>query len=59
MTYRIAGRPVWGPLSGLGALVASAFSAPAPPKTFFFAFLLEGERLLIDDIRGDLTVALP
>ncbi|MGB5950582.1 MAG: signal peptidase II [Parvibaculum sp.] len=22
MTYRIAGRPVWGPLSGLGALVA-------------------------------------
>lgn len=43
----------------LGALVTIAFPAIPQPKTFFFTFLPEGERLLIDDILGELTFALP
>lgn len=38
----------------LGALVTIAIPASPRPKTFFFAFLPDGEGLLIDDIRGEL-----
>jgi hypothetical protein len=43
----------------LGALVTIAFPATPQPKTFFFTFLPEGDHLLIDDVLGELTFALP
>jgi hypothetical protein len=44
-----------------GALVTIDFPATPQPKTFFFTFLPEGDRdrLLIDDVLGELTFSLP
>jgi hypothetical protein len=43
----------------LGALVTIDFPSTPQPKTFFFTFLVESERLLIDDVLGELTFAVP
>ena len=43
----------------LGALVTIAYPSTPQPKTFFFTFLPAGDRVLIDDILGELTFSLP
>lgn len=42
-----------------GALVTIAYPSLPQPKTFFFIFRLDGERMLIDDVLGELTFSLP
>ncbi|MGH2552009.1 MAG: hypothetical protein ACRDHN_21690 [Thermomicrobiales bacterium] len=43
----------------LGAEVTITYPSIPMPKTFVFTFVVSGDRMLIDDILGELTFALP
>jgi hypothetical protein len=43
----------------LGAEVTITYPSIPTPKTFVFTFVVNGEQILIDDILGELTFALP